>query len=170
MRSVTDNLSLTVRAEPESVPATRHTLTQFAVEAGADRAKVEAVRLATSEALTNAVLHAYPEEPGSVYVTAALVADELWVLIADDGRGLEPRTDRPGLGLGLGLISQVTDELAIVPRARGGTEVRMRFDLIRSPRAGMTRSDAPRTSCSSAEEHGPSQKRAARFRGHQQYA
>jgi serine/threonine-protein kinase RsbW len=169
MRSVAHNLSLTVRAEPESVPATRHALSEFAVEAGADGAKVDAVRLATSEALTNAVLHAYPEEPGSVHITAALVADELWVLIADDGRGLEPRTDRPGLGLGLGLISQVTDELAIVPRAGGGTEVRMRFDLVRSPRAGMNRSDAPRA-CSSAEEHGASPKRAARFRGHQQYA
>jgi anti-sigma regulatory factor (Ser/Thr protein kinase) len=170
MRSVAHNISLTVRAEPESVPATRHILSQFAVDAGADRAKVEAVQLAASEALTNAVLHAYPEEPGSVYVTAALVADELWVLIADDGHGLEPRTDRPGLGLGLGLISQVTDELAIVPRAGGGTEVRMRFDLVRSPRAGMNRADAPRTACSSGEEHGGNQKRAARFRGHQQYA
>jgi anti-sigma regulatory factor (Ser/Thr protein kinase) len=170
MRSVSHNLSLTVRAEPESVPRTRHALSQFAVEAGADRAKVEAVQLASSEALTNAVLHAYGEEPGRVCVTAALVADELWVLIADDGRGLEPRTDRPGLGLGLGLISQVTDELAIVPRAGGGTEVRMRFDLIRSSRVGMNRSDAPRTACSSGAEHGGGQKRAAHFRGHQQYA
>jgi serine/threonine-protein kinase RsbW len=170
MRSVAHDLSLTVRAHPESVPRTRHTLSQFAVEAGADRAKVEAVRLATSEALTNAVLHAYPDEPGDVHVTAALVAEELWVLIADDGRGLGPRTDRPGLGLGLGLISQVTDELAIVPRAGGGTEVRMRFDLVRSPRAGMNRSDSPRAWRSSTEEHGPSQKLAARFRGHQQYA
>jgi serine/threonine-protein kinase RsbW len=170
MRSVAKNLSLTVRAEPESVPVARHTLSQFAVEAGADRAKVEAVRLATSEALTNAVLHAYPDEPGNVYVAAAAVANELWVLIADDGRGLEPRTDRPGLGLGLGLIAQVTDELAIVPRAGGGTEVRMRFDLVPAPRAGLNRSDSPRPSRASADEHGGGHKRAARFRGREQYA
>ena len=57
------------------------------------------------------------------------MSDGLWVLIADDGCGMEPRADRPGLGLGLGLISQVSDELAIVPRASGGTEVRMRFKI-----------------------------------------
>ena len=55
---------------------------------------------------------------------------ELWLLVADDGDGLQPETDRPGLGLGLGLISQVCDEMAIVARSSGGTEVRIRFDLV----------------------------------------
>ena len=49
------------------------------------------------------------------------------MLIADDGCGLEPRDRPPGLGLGLGLIAQLSDHLAIAPRANGGTEVRMRF-------------------------------------------
>lgn len=102
------------------------------MEVGADPSLKEAVCLAASEAMTNAVVHAYHGQPGRVYVTAAVVSDELWILIADDGRGLEPRSERPGLGLGLGLIAQVTSELAIVPRANGGTEVRMRFDLPRS--------------------------------------
>jgi anti-sigma regulatory factor (Ser/Thr protein kinase) len=107
-------------------------LGDFAREAGAEPRQVDAVRLASSEALTNAVLHAYRAEPGSVYVTAAVVAEELWVLVADDGCGLEPRAGRPGLGLGLGLIAQLSEELAIVPRASGGTEVRMRFNLVRT--------------------------------------
>jgi serine/threonine-protein kinase RsbW len=134
MRSAGDSLSLTFTAQPESVPAARRALTDFARAAGAPDDLTEAVRLASSEALTNAVVHAYRGEPGSVYLTAAVVDEELWVLIADDGCGLEPQPDRPGLGLGLGLISQVTDELAIVPRATGGTEVRMRFDLVSSKR------------------------------------
>jgi serine/threonine-protein kinase RsbW/stage II sporulation protein AB (anti-sigma F factor) len=129
MRSVARNLTLTYVADRQAVPAARHALSEFARQASASASQVEAVRLAASEALTNAVLHAYDGTPGSVYVTAALAQNELWVLITDDGRGLEPRSERPGLGLGLGLISQVTDELAIVPRAGGGTEVRMRFDL-----------------------------------------
>jgi anti-sigma regulatory factor (Ser/Thr protein kinase) len=107
-------------------------LGDFALQAGAESRQVDAVRLASSEALTNAVLHAYRTEPGSVYVTAAVVAEELWVLVADDGCGLEPRAGRPGLGLGLGLIAQLSAELAIVPRASGGTEVRMRFNLVRT--------------------------------------
>jgi serine/threonine-protein kinase RsbW len=168
MQSVARNLSLTFRAEPDSVTAARHALSDFAQEAGADRSKVEAIRLATSEALTNAVLHAYAEEPGNVYVTAAVVASELWVLIADDGRGLEPRTNRPGLGLGLGLISQVSDELAIVPRASGGTEVRMRFDLVPAKSAAQSRADSPGSA--QQKERGTSQMRASALRGRQLYA
>lgn len=169
MQSVAKNLTLTFPAEPESVPAARHALSDFAEAAGADRARLEAVRLAASEALTNAVLHAYPEEPGNVYVTAAVVSGELWVLIADDGHGLEPGTNRPGLGLGLGLISQVTDELAIVPRASGGTEVRMRFDIVPAQRAQAGRAQAPRSSRSAAEDR-TSTMHASRLRGRQLYA
>ncbi len=122
-------LMLTFRAEPDAVARARQALREFAAEAGASADQIDAVRLASSEAVTNAVLHAYRDEPGKVYVSAALVSDELWILIADDGCGLEPRTGRPGLGLGLGLISQVSDHLTIVARSGGGTEVRMRFDL-----------------------------------------
>lgn len=133
-------LSLTYSAEPEAVPRARRALREFARAAGADQERTDLVALASSEAITNAVVHAYRGESGSVYVTAAVVSGELWILIADDGCGLEPRADRPGLGLGLGLISQVSDELAIVPRASGGTEVRMRFNLSAKeqsvPRAG----------------------------------
>jgi anti-sigma regulatory factor (Ser/Thr protein kinase) len=132
MQSVAKTLSLTFRAEPDSVSSARAALGDFARESGAESRQVDAVRLASSEALTNSVLHAYRTEPGSVYVTAAVVAEELWVLVADDGCGLEPRAGRPGLGLGLGLIAQLSDELAIVPRAGGGTEVRMRFNLVRT--------------------------------------
>ena len=90
------------------------------------------MRLAVSEAMTNSVLHAYRGEPGQIHVNAAIVSGELWILVSDDGCGLEPRADRPGLGLGLGLISQVSDDFAIVSRASGGTEVRIRFNIARS--------------------------------------
>ncbi len=129
MDAAAKNLSLTYPAEPESVPRARTALREFALAAGADQQKVDAIRLASSEAVTNAVLHAYRGGRGNVYVTAAVVSDELWILVADDGCGMEPRADRPGLGLGLGLISKVSDDLTIAPRAGGGTEVRMRFNL-----------------------------------------
>jgi anti-sigma regulatory factor (Ser/Thr protein kinase) len=160
MRSIAKNLSLTFRANPDSVPEARRALAEFARSAGAEHRQVESIRLAASEALTNAVLHAYRTDPGSVYVTAAVVSGELWILIADDGCGMEPQTERPGLGLGLGLISQVTDELAIVPRAGGGTEVRMRFDLVASEHA----SAGGRFVAIGRE------RRMARFRGSEQYA
>lgn len=130
MESVARNLNQTYEATPDAVAEGRAALAEFAAQSGADGEQVESVRLAVSEAMTNAVLHAYRGEPGTIYVNAAVVAGELWILIADDGCGLEPRADRPGLGLGLGLIAQVSDDFAIVSRASGGTEVRIRFNLV----------------------------------------
>jgi serine/threonine-protein kinase RsbW len=117
-------------AVPETVPCVRATLAAFARAQGAEAERVEALRLAASEAVTNAVLHAYAgDEPGEVHVTAARADGEVWVLIADDGRGLQPREDSPGLGMGLALITSVSDSVSIVPRSGGGTELRLHFRL-----------------------------------------
>lgn len=129
MQSVVHNLDQSYEATPDSVARARSMLGEFAATAGATAEQVDGVRLAVSEAMTNCVLHAYRGEPGEIHVNAAVVGDELWILVSDDGCGLEPRADRPGLGLGLGLMSQVSDDVAIVSRASGGTEVRIRFSL-----------------------------------------
>jgi anti-sigma regulatory factor (Ser/Thr protein kinase) len=117
-------------AVPTSVPLARRALTEFAADAGAAAEKVDEIRLAASEALTNVVIHAYRNDSGTVYVGAALIASELWMLISDDGCGLRAHAHRPGLGLGLALIAQAADDFTIAARAKGGTEVRMRFDLV----------------------------------------
>jgi serine/threonine-protein kinase RsbW len=113
-----------------SVPAARRALTDVAMRAGARGERLEEIRLAVSEALTNAVVHAYRNgDTGEFHVTAAMASGELWVLIGDDGRGLHAWNDSRGLGIGLSLISGLSDEFSIVPRASGGTEVQMRFDV-----------------------------------------
>ena len=130
MQSRGRNLNETYEATPSSVAAGRAKLADFAATVGATPRQVDAVRLAVSEALTNSVVHAYRGGSGPIYVNAAVGSGELWILISDDGSGLKPRPERPGLGLGLGLISQVSDDFGIVSRATGGTEVRIRFNLV----------------------------------------
>jgi anti-sigma regulatory factor (Ser/Thr protein kinase) len=130
MQSVLRNLNEIYEASPRSVADGRAQLADFAAEAGATPSQVDAVRLAASEAMTNSVLHAYRGGPGLIYVNAAVAAQELWILISDDGCGLRVRADRPGLGLGLALISEVSDDFAVLSRATGGTEVRIRFNLL----------------------------------------
>ena len=117
-------------AVPESVPVARRALAAVAAAAGAAGERLDEIRLAVSEALTNAVVHAYRNgEIGRLHVTAAVASDELWVLIGDDGRGLHAWNDSQGLGIGLSLISGLSDDFANLTRASGGTEVQMRFDL-----------------------------------------
>lgn len=116
-------------AIPESIPSARGRVADFAAGCGAGPAEIEAIRLAVSEALTNAVIHAYRNGPGDVQVTAALAGSELWVLVSDDGCGHQTPPVSPGLGLGLALIAQSSHDFVITERASGGTEVRMRFPL-----------------------------------------
>lgn len=116
-------------ATPVSVPAVRVALVGLAEAAGASGEQLEAIGLAACEALTNVVLHAYGDRVGSIHVSAAVTSGELWVLIGDDGCGLRPRADSPGLGQGLRLIAHSADDLTIVERSSGGTELQMRFDL-----------------------------------------
>ena len=140
MQTVAHNLTETFDATPGCVAEARARLSGFAAAAGATGEQVDSVRLAASEAMTNCVLHAYRGQHGAIHVNAAVISGELWIVISDDGHGLAAQADRRGLGLGLGLISQVSDDFSIVSRASGGTEVRIRFAL---PAGGPGR--APRT-------------------------
>ncbi|HEY2320152.1 MAG TPA: ATP-binding protein [Solirubrobacteraceae bacterium] len=153
MQSAVRNLTETYEATPGSVAEGRTRLADFAATVGATPSQVDAVRLAASEAMTNSVLHAYRGGPGLIYVAAAVASGELWILISDDGCGLKPRADKPGLGLGLGLISQVSDDLAVVSRATGGTEVRIRFNLVHAEAGAPEYPSAERFSRQSG--HGP---------------
>jgi serine/threonine-protein kinase RsbW len=131
------NLSESYPAQPASIPVARNKVVGFAAAAGVGSERLETIRLAASEALTNVVLHAYRdgEGGGRIEVVAALASSELWVLVADDGCGLHPRADSPGLGMGLALIAAISDGMEVVSRACGGTELRMRFALRHSERS-----------------------------------
>lgn len=117
----------------ESVPRARAAVSDFARRAGMARDRLDGLRLAVSEAVTNVVRHAYPASSGSVAVTAGRAADEIWVLVSDQGRGHQSPSPNPGLGFGLGIIAHECDELVIMERSEGGTEIRMRFMLSRRP-------------------------------------
>jgi anti-sigma regulatory factor (Ser/Thr protein kinase) len=101
----------------------------FAAACGALPADIDTIKLAVSEAFTNAVIHAYRSGPGDVQVTAALAGGELWVLVSDEGCGHQTPPVSPGMGLGLALIAQASEDFVITERSTGGTEVRMRFPL-----------------------------------------
>jgi serine/threonine-protein kinase RsbW/stage II sporulation protein AB (anti-sigma F factor) len=60
----------------------------------------------------------------------ATVADGvLRVIVADEGRGILPRADSPGLGLGLPLIATLAESLELGTGANDQTEVCMTFRL-----------------------------------------
>jgi anti-sigma regulatory factor (Ser/Thr protein kinase) len=119
-------------AEPKTVSLARAVLTRFAERGGAAEPLRSALALAVTEACKNVVMHAYVdrERPGTLEVRACIDERVLVVEVTDEGRGMVPRIDGPGRGLGLPLISQMTDTFEILSRPeRPGVVVRMHFNL-----------------------------------------
>ena len=65
--------------------------------------------------------------PGTVSASIAAAPDELVVVVTDDGRGMQPRPDSPGLGLGLPTIARLTSAMDMHERPGGGTVITMTF-------------------------------------------
>ena len=114
-------------ALPNSVPLARAAVARLAVRAGVCPGRLDGIRLAVSEAMTNVVVHAYPSRTGAIHLTAALTDEALTVLIADDGIGPRATPRDPGPGWGWPLMSGCCDTLSITRRGQGGTLVEMRW-------------------------------------------
>jgi serine/threonine-protein kinase RsbW len=90
------------------------------------------LKLALTEACTNAVRHAYDGGDGIVEIRYELHPDRLVVEVADDGEGfdLEPASAAAGDdelvegGLGIAIIRALADELVISGREQGGSTLR----------------------------------------------
>jgi anti-sigma regulatory factor (Ser/Thr protein kinase) len=119
----------TVSATAEQIAVLRSEVTQYAQEVGVADGRLGDVRLAVSEAATNAVLHAYRDrEPGQIRVQANVLDDGyLCIVVEDDGFGPLPRPDSPGLGLGLPTIASVADAVELSAGSSKGARLSMRF-------------------------------------------
>jgi serine/threonine-protein kinase RsbW/stage II sporulation protein AB (anti-sigma F factor) len=117
-------------ATADAVPRLRGEIERYLLEAGVDDELVTSVILSLSEALSNVVLHAYPgDAPGPVHVDATLGAASLEVVVADEGRGMAPRLDSPGAGLGLPIIAKLATTVEIAHEGERGTRLTMSFAL-----------------------------------------
>ena len=124
-------LDASYAAQATQVAAIRRDVGDYATRHGADADTLVRIGLAVSEAATNAVLHAYrmPGMSGSIHVTAGDSGGVLAVCVRDEGCGMSPRPDSPGLGLGLCLMAHEADHFEIGAGQDGGTAIFLRFAL-----------------------------------------
>lgn len=86
--------------------------------------------LAVSEAVSNAVVHAYVDAPAPGHVEIELqrhLDDGLILSVTDHGHGMRPRTDSPGMGVGLPLIATLAERFEVEAPVTGGTRLCMWF-------------------------------------------
>ena len=115
-------VELRMAARAENVALARLALSGVAAVARLAPDDVADLKLAVSEACTNAVLHAYPDEreDGGIVVLYTVSRDAVTVVVADTGVGFDPEdvTMSPARHesesqMGLAIARAVTDELEI---------------------------------------------------------
>ena len=112
----------------------------FAAQADPSIEVVADIRTAVSEAVTNAIIHGYGEEEGTVVLTCVLYPDFVEITVEDFGKGIEDVekaktplfTTRPDLersGMGFTVMETFMDSLEIESRVGQGTRIRMTKEL-----------------------------------------
>jgi len=133
------DVEIEIPPRPEYVALVRHVVGAAARMGGMSPDLVDNVKLAVSEAATNAVsMSQRAESEDPIEVTAELEGDRLLVRVTDRGshdealRSLESGDTDPSsldfsfeAGLSLPLIQGLVDEFEIEPRDGGGSIVRM---------------------------------------------
>ena len=119
-------LHLTLPAVAESVPKARRAVEAFAGRHVAGL-ELEPLRLAVSEAVSTAVVHASRVgAEGKITVDAEQRGEEVVVEVSDPVEGPAVIPDPAGLPTGLTLIGTVADRVALESK-RAGTTVTMTF-------------------------------------------
>ncbi|MCI5584982.1 MAG: anti-sigma F factor [Lachnospiraceae bacterium] len=140
-RQKTENwMQLTFEARSENESLARLAVASFITPLNPTLEEMADVKTAVSEAVTNAIIHGYEEEGGSVYIRCRLKQDLLEVEVEDKGKGIEdidqameplfttkPEQDRSGMGFSF--MEAFMDELEVVSIPGSGTCVLMKKKL-----------------------------------------
>ncbi len=123
------DVQLHLPASEDSLPVVRQALRSVGETVDADVEALEDAELAVTEALANAVEHAYTGNDGGVHVAFLQQDEEMLVSVRDFGRGMDASGDRASddPGFGLSMIEGIARRVDI--RSAGGTEVEMAFGL-----------------------------------------
>ncbi|MEA2919472.1 MAG: hypothetical protein QOJ15_11553, partial [Bradyrhizobium sp.] len=129
-----DALLEDLRRSAEGNRMSRLTLKAEPIEIDPDRAV--AIGIIVNELVMNAVKYAYPDGAGPIHVVLQAQDDDLLLSIADDGVGLNVKSDPRSTGMGQRIVSAMASKLeASVERDpdHAGTRIVVRFRRTNAP-------------------------------------
>ncbi|MCI5943496.1 MAG: anti-sigma F factor [Eubacterium sp.] len=132
----TNKMELTFISLPENERIGRTMAAAFAAMINPTLEELSDFKTAVSEAVTNAIIHAYPEGRGEIKMSLERKGREFTVIVSDEGKGMEnvrksmeplyttlPEQERSGMGFTF--MEAFTDKLEVESRPGHGTIVRM---------------------------------------------
>ena len=142
----TNNVKLEFLSKSANEGFARAAVAMFASQLDPTLDELNDIKTAVSEAVTNCIVHAYPDEIGVITVRARLFPDNsIEIAVRDRGRGIrdidaarEPMFTTGGderSGMGFTIMESFMDKLRIRSIAGKGTTVTMRRKIsVRAPR------------------------------------
>lgn len=129
-------MKLELESRSENEAFARVVVAAFVARLDPTLEEISDIKTAVSEAVTNAIIHAYEDRVGPVLIHAFLEGNRLTVEVADEGMGIEDLdqareplyTSKPELersGMGFTIMENFMDDLNVVSAPGEGTTVTM---------------------------------------------
>lgn len=133
-------MQISFEALSENESLARMAVASFVMPLNPTLEELADIKTAISEAVTNAIIHGYEEETGTVMLRCALRGDLLEVEIEDQGKGIsdidqamEPlfttKPDKDRSGMGFSFMEAFMDDLEVSSVPGMGTTVKMKKKL-----------------------------------------
>ena len=124
---------LKIKGITENIGLARVTVASFASQLNFTISELEELKVAISEAVSNAIIHGYEHRTGEVVLNLKINGDQLEVVVEDKGVGIKDidsafqpsYTTEDRMGLGLTFINSFMDDLEINSTPDEGTKLRM---------------------------------------------
>lgn len=129
-----NEMKLQIESRSVNEAFARATVAAFAAQLDPNIEEISDIKTAVSEAVTNCIVHAYPENVGIIYISAAIYENCLFkVKIKDRGCGIEnikqamePLFTTSGgerAGLGFAVMESFCDKIRVTSKVGRGTTV-----------------------------------------------
>jgi len=139
--AIKNQITIYLQSVSENVAIARVTAAAFAAQIDFTLNEIDEIKVAISEAVSNAIIHGYEEKSGQIELVMNLYENKLEYIISDKGRGIADITlarqpsyssDPERMGLGFVFMESFMDELDVVSVIDKGTKVRMVKNILPS--------------------------------------
>ena len=135
---IVNNVKMILPAKPGNESFARASVAAFCAGAAPTIEEINDIKTAVSEAVTNVIVHAYPDRGGEVTVDVALYDDNVVeIAVSDEGQGIRDyeearkpffttKSEEEHSGMGFTIMEAFTDEMEVITAMGRGTTVKMR--------------------------------------------
>lgn len=135
---------LTFLSYSENECFARSVVSFFMLNLNPSVAQISDVKTAVSEAVTNCIVHGYPERVGEITLEGEIIEKELHINVFDEGVGIEnvnaalepfytTKPDEERSGMGFTIMKSFMDDVKVVSEKGKGTRIYMKKAVSSDP-------------------------------------